>query len=283
MSSLHSRSAFTLIELLVATVVAALLLVLVLGLTQSVLGNYESTQGRLRQESDAAFILDSLVTDLESVAADGGDDAERLRLETETVGDAPAMAKLFFLSRSLDSDEKESPTSPRLKFPGARRLVTYRVARQNPIDGSANGSKAYVLYRRVLPAQVTFLGNATLPASVGNMTLSNILPEGDTRKAEDFLAENIVGFNIRFLKPDGTWTTPQDKVRISGYGFWADPGGSFDEAHRISGMPLRAEISVTVLTPKGAKLLEAGRPFDDVVREHGRTYTRQTAVFPSGT
>jgi prepilin-type N-terminal cleavage/methylation domain-containing protein len=272
------NSGFTLVELLVATAVTALLLLIVLSLTNSVLGNYEKTQGRIRQESDAAFVLDSLVTDLESVAADGGDDAERLRLETGKVGDAPNLARTAFLARSLDADEMETtPSGDRPKFPGARRLVTYRVAHQNPVDGSSTGTKAYVLFRDVLP------GNSTFANAVGNMTISDKVADADSRQDTDFLAENIVGFQIRFLKPDGSWTTPQDKIRISGYGFWADPGGAFDENHRISGMPVRAEISITVLSPKGAKQLEGGRPFDDVVREHARTYTRQTAVFPSGT
>ncbi len=279
-AALSRRGAFTLLELLVATAVAAMLLIVVLSLTNAVLRSYELTQGRVRQESDAAFLLDTLAADLEAVAADGGDDADRFKLSMETanVGQIQAATKLVFLTRSLDSDEKDaSGTKP--KYPGARRLVTYRLAYKNPILLSDSGEKSYILFRDVLPAADTFA------KAVGKMDIAStsIVSDADSLEDEDFLAENVVGFAVRLLKPDGTWTTSSDKIRISGYGFWANADGDFSESKRLSGMPLRAEISLTILSPKGAKLLELGRPFAEVLKQHARTYTRQTAVFPSGT
>ena len=277
-SAAPGHGAFTLLELLVATALAAVLLIGVLSLSNAVLRSYELTQGRMRQESDAAFLLDTLAADLEAVAADGGDDADRLKLSMETanVGQIQNAIKLVFLTRCLDSDEKDaSGTKP--KYPGARRLVTYRLAYKNPILLSDSGEKSYILFRHVMPAADTFAN------AVGRMDITSVVPDADSLKGDDFLAENIVGFAVRLLKPDGSWTTSSDKIRISGYGFWANKDGDFSESNRISGMPVRAEISLTILSPKGAKLLELGRPFAEVLKQHARTYTRQTAVFPSGT
>lgn len=281
-ASRPAAAGFTLIELLVATAVAAMLLVVVLSLTNAVLGSYEMTQGRVRQEADAAFLLDALVADLEAVAADGGDDADRLKLspETASVGSIPDAQKLVFLTRSLDADEKDA-SGTKMKYPGARKLVTYRLDHKNPVNLSTSGDMSYILFRDVVPAADTF------SKAVGKMDIASVVPAADSVKDDDFLAENVVGFSVRFEYLDSAgkiaWTKPADQIRISGYGFWADPGGVFSEANRKSGMPLRAEVSITILSPKGAQLLRNGRPLDEVKKTHARTYTRQTAVFPSGT
>lgn len=272
-SSRFQRSAFTLLELLVASTVSVLLVGLLLMATQGVSTNYTRTQANLTRQGDIAFALDQIVQDIEGYVVPKFSRGEALRITPETVGETTNAAWFTVLSTATDKDNSDTD------FTGATRAISYRLARQNTIDGSST-APAYAIYRSIASAQHTF---SNVSSTITNMQTqywgaipSSPAPTPPAPTAiGNFLSENVVGFTVRFLKNDGTWTLPGDEVRIG-------RDGSTVNGNTIPGGFKRAEVSMTVISAEGAQRLNDGAfSFDDVVTRYGQTSVRQTAFFQS--
>ncbi len=265
----HSTAAFTLIELLVASAVSLLLVAVLLNATSSVLSVYRTIGGSIIRNGDISFALDQVILDLESLVVPSSLGAEALRVTPDTVGGLDSQW-LTFLTSATDKDN-----SGTVLFTGATRAVSYRMAFQNPVDGGSE-NPVFALYRSISSARHAFqnaLGQQDL--QTGYWTQLSASPAPTPRHpthTDSFLAGNVVGFNIRFLRSDnGNWTQPADTITI------ARDGVKVNDV-QIPGGFERAEVSITALTPEGSQRVANGEfALSDAVSRHRRTSIRQTA------
>lgn len=257
------RSAFTLLEVLVATTISMILVVLLLTAAQGVISNYTRTQSNLARQGDAAFALDQAVQDIEGLVIPNLVAAEALALTPETVEASTNAAWLTLLSSVTDRDTSTNPA-----FNGATRAVSLRIAHQDPLGGS---QKIYAIYRAVISAKETF--DHVVAQTNARSGYWGSAPESPVA-GENFLAGNVTGFSVRFLRADtGKWTLPSDTVRIG-------RDGTSVNGDPVSGGFTRAEVSITVISPQGAQRVRDGvLALPDAVRQYGQTAVRQTAYF----
>lgn len=264
-------SAFTLIELLVAATVSMLLVGLLLVATRGISTNYTRTQANITRQGDAAFALDQLVRDLEGYVVPNFAHGEALKVTHEIVGTATNAVWLTLLSTPTDAD-----TSIPVDFTGATRAISYRLAFQNTIDTNTPGTdRAFAIYRAISSAKHTF---DNVGSNTTNMQ-SQYWPSAPlaTTDIGYFLAENVVGFSVRFLYADSSgaekWTSLGDEIRIG-------RDGSTVNGVLIPGSFRRAEATITVLSPEGAQRVKDGAlSLKEAVSRHGQTSVRQTAFF----
>ncbi len=274
--------AFTLVEVLFASVVTAILVVIIASMANQAMKTNEAIVGDAMRGTDAEFVMDTVLADLEALVLSGKQEGEMLVYEPETVNNVRA-GKLMLLSATVDGDPGNHT--------GAPRAVSYRVAYQNPIDGTAT-NPVHALYRAVADAEITAL-HAT-----GLEDLEMEFWEADPSSAPDpidklhFVISNIVDFDVRFrvrqIGPAGAigaweWTKRDDTLRISNDGAVVLAEGETAAPVGVSWEVDAAEVRVTVITPRGATLLQAGGlSLDEVVQRYGRAHLRRTAVFATG-
>jgi len=257
-------AAFTLLELLVATTVSIILIGILLSVTQGIISNYTRTQSKLIRQGDTAFALDQAVQDIEGLVIPNVAGAEALLITPESVKDSTNTSWLTLLSTVTDRDTSTNPA-----FNGATRAVSYRVAFQDPLGGS---KPVYGIYRSVVSAKQTFDDIvAQTNARSGYWNSASPSPTA----TDNFLAGNVTGFSVRFLRNDtGQWTLATDKVRIG-------RDGSFVNDLPVSGGFQKAEVSVTALSPQGAQRVQDGvLPLAEALTQYGQTSVRQTVYFP---
>lgn len=254
---------FTLLEVLVATTISIILIVLLLSAAQGVISNYTRTQANLARQGDAAFALDQAVQDIEGLVIPNIMGAEALAFTSETVEGSTNAAWLTLLSTVTDRDTSTNPA-----FNGATRAVSHRIAYQDPLGGS---QKVYAIYRAVISAKETF--DQVVSQTNAQSDYWSAVAESPV-SGENFLAGNVTGFSVRFLRADtGKWTLPSDKVRIG-------RDGSFVNDDAVKGGFVRAEVSITVLSPQGAQRVRDGvLSLAEAVNRYGQTAVRQTAYF----
>ena len=266
----HS-SAFTLLELLVAATVSMLLVCLLLMATRAISANYTHTQANITRQGDAAFALDQLIQDLEGYVVPNFAQGEALKVTPETVGAATNAIWLTLLSTATDAD-----TSTPVDFTGATRAISYRMAFQNTIATNSPGTDpSFALYRSISSAKSTF---TNVTSNTTNMQVQ-YWPTAPTATTDigNFLAENVVGLSVRFLYLDSSgaekWTSPGDQIRIG-------RDGSTVNGITIPASFLRAEATITVLSPEGAQRVKDGvLSLKEAVARYGKTSVRQTAFF----
>jgi hypothetical protein len=265
-----AQRAFTLIELLAAAFLSILLVTLLLSVTQRISAQSLFVHGKVTRQSNGAFALDQIVQDLESMVVPHFPRAEALRITPERVGPSEvASSWMTLLTAATDEDSSvpENPAAPG-NFPGATRAVSFRIAHKNPVDGG-DLNPTYCLYRAVASARDTF-DQAMIKSDAQQefWPLATVHPTDP----ENILAENVVGVSLRFLKPDGAWTSPGSALRIG-------RDGTTENGREVPGGVLRAEVCVTTLSAEGTTRLAQGFPLADVIREFGQTSVRQTASF----
>ena len=267
----HSAG-FTIVELLVAMAISMMIVGLLLVVSGHMLGDYDLIQGRARMEADADFAIDMIASDLMTLSIPNK--GEGLRAVPETVPAATTNAVtnnaqwLVFLGGTFDKDTNH---------PRSVRAVSYRMACQNPVDGSS-GSQVYGLYRTLADATDTF---SNVIGSTDLRTNSFCAGTNSTQP-KNFLIGNVVAFSTRFLIAGTTnWTDPtsqtntidRDSANIIVGTTNAVPGGF-----------TRAEVTVTVLTPKGAKLLSDGAikmsNATSPSNRYSHSYSRQVSILP---
>jgi prepilin-type N-terminal cleavage/methylation domain-containing protein len=288
---------FTLLELLVAMAVTAILVVMLAGVVQNVLGLYSRMTGDPAMFSESKLAVRQLARDLESLGLPGATGGEILRMTPEQAGtvgqlDGKSAVWLTVLTSATDRDDSvltsatdrdDSTPNP---VEGALRAVSYRLARQNPIDGSST-EPTTALYRSIASAAHTFSnapGKTNLQSGYWAILPSAPAPTPQPPTAIDnYLAGGVAGFQIRYHYVDtrGTasptddisaWTEPGDSVRISAEG--SDRNGS-----SIPGGFRSAEITLTVLSRQGQLLLENGTlSLDEAVKKYGRTEVLQATL-----
>ena len=270
------NSGFTLIELLVAAAVSMLLVVTLLTAAQGITTNYSRTQAAVTRMGDASMAIDQIVQDLEGMVVPNFAQGEGLSVRPDS--ENANSSWLTLLTTATDTDNSFDTNAPR--FTGAKRAVSYRVALQNPIDSAKSADKTYALYRSISSARHTFEnvrpGITNLQSQYWNSVAPNPSPAPLPPINKDaFFAENIVGFRVRFEYLDGTnsvWTLPTDTVRIG------RDGGTINGAS-VPGDFRRAEVTVTSISPEGAKRLQGGWNIDQVLERFGRSTVRETSRF----
>jgi type II secretory pathway pseudopilin PulG len=267
---------FTLVELLVAATLTILLGGLLLAASQGVISGFTRTQANIVRQGDLSFALDQIVLDMEGLVIPNAPGAEGLRITFENVGDAKDVPWLTFLTTAMDPDNSSVPVG------GATRAVSYRLARQRTIDGDTTSPEAYGLYRSIASSAHTFenaLNTTDLQANYWASIPSSPSPAPASPTAVgNLLSENIVGISVLFQYKDNAgnfvWTLPDDKISIRRDGAFIN-----DSTTPVEGGFLRAQISVTAISPEGAKRLQGGMAFDEVLLRYGTTVVRQTAFF----
>lgn len=273
-----AREGFTLVELLVAAALTMALGVLLLTVAQGVISGFIRTQGNTVRQGDLSFTLDQLVLDLEGLVIPNAAGSEGLRVSFETVDGSWKVPWLTLLSAAVDSDNSEP-----VQVDGATRSVSYRMAKQRPIEGDASVPESYGIYRSISSAAHTFknalnLGNLqadywqNLPATPS----PSPYPSTDTG---NLLCENVVNFSVLFQYADNAgnlvWTKPDDTISIRRDGTFINGSSS-----PVTGGFLRAQVSVTALSPEGAKRVQDGvLSLEDAISRYGTTVVRQTAFF----
>ncbi len=249
---------FTLLEILVATAVTAILVVVLMGISQSMLGSYQSIRddSGTRRQGEAA--LDTMAGDFEALLSmRAHHDAEILHASTDTAG-GRGFPWIRMLATPMDSDPDYRP---------APRAISYRMAYHDPVDGGS-GSPRYCLHRTVLDARSTF---AATPSPQSG--LDTFWAARETRALDDFAADGVVAKRIRIQTADGNWhELGSEPLRIVGGTLWTG-------TQNLGLAPVAVEITMTVLSGRGQQLLRAGvLPWDDVLQRFGRSMTRMVSL-----
>jgi len=272
---MRQAEGFSLVELLLAAAISMILVGLLLLAVQGVMNNYTHTQSKITGQADVSFALDQVVQDLESMVIPNYTNAEALALTPETVGSVTNAAWLTLLSTSVDRDNSSNATF-QANFNGATRAISYRLSYQDPLT-TGGTNPCYGIYRSVASANHTF-SNAMSVTNAQTDYWSNIpatpapTPNSSTN-ITCFLAENIVGFSLRFLRADTmTWTLPTDQIRIG------NDGSSVNGIQGPNGF-LRAEVSLTMITPEGSDRVKGGFGLTKAIKRFGQVSVRQTAAF----
>lgn len=281
----RSPSGFTLIELLVATSITAILVVVLAAMANQAMRTNEKVVGDAMRNTDAEFVLETVLADLEALAFSPKDKGQVLVYEPELIHGV-TFGKLMLLSATTDGDP--------LNYSGAPRAVSYRIAYQNPIDGGST-NPVYSVYRAVADAEVTALHATGLSNLEKEFWESNSRAPNRT-EVRHFLAANILDFNVRFrvrrIERKGVvgaweWTEKGDTVRITTEGAEVlRPNYDEDDIEALKGVRWEvsaAEVRLTVITPSDRTLSKARNlPIDEVKKRFGRAHLRRTAVFASG-
>lgn len=275
--SRRGKRGFTLIEIITASAISLIIIAALLGVTQSILSNFQQIRGGAVREGDAGVALDMLIHDLEALTVSTAPSTVSLQAIPEPVQPpAPPVPLgdieednavwLTFLTAPVDTDDHQ----------GAARMVSYRLAFRAP---PGRDSEQYALYRSLVSAQDTF------DALVAGTDFNAYWAANDPVADGNYLVGNMVGLEIRFLRNDtDAWTTSDEGIEIREGVAYVDENndGTFDPAtERVAGGFRSAEVTMTVLDPQGAQFLETGAiTLDEAILRFGRTYVRQTAIWP---
>ena len=294
MKSMRStRPGFTLLELLVSVSVTVLMLTMLVALVGATSRSWREGRARLETNQEARVALEILSRDLQSMiirdTPTGASWLEAHQPETvvESGGvDAGTSMELYFFSPITDREtavaEEDDPT-------GTICGLRYVLAHQDPVTaGDAEGGELQMfgLYRDVRSPEDTF--NDLL----GEENLEDAFAATDPEQ-EEFLASNIVEFNLSFLvetaagsrvisPPGDSFVLLSEGVQSSLTGLSGDDG---DDARLLA-----IQINLTILDRRGAELLRqldaAGETitsrFDSLelfLREHGRQFSQQVPVY----
>ena len=277
-------NAFTILELLVAAAISMILVVMLLTSMRGISANYTRTQSQVIRQGDSSLAVDQIVQDLEGIVIPNYARGEGLRItpEASQIGQTTNAVWLTLLTAATDSDTSDPSSSTNgmdANFTGATRAVSYRLALQNSIDGTGADPKSYALYRSIASARHTFENIGTNTTNLqtqywGSLAASPAPSPLPPTHPDSFLAENIVAFQVRFLRADnGQWTSAGQDIRIGRDGVTVD-------GQEVAGGFTRAEVGVTVLTPEGAQRVRDGvLTLQKAIDQYGRTAVRQTSTF----
>lgn len=313
------KSGFTLIEVLVATVVMVILVGMVVSITGSVLDVWSKSSGKLSANAEARIAMELITQDLET-AVFRNNGQQWLRVDgPETVQGnyASQTVALKLFTPSLNRDRTDPATG--LPIAGDICGVAYRLEYQGAYDDS-NAPNVYALYRKIERADTTFhslLGSESEGTASNQLELNNAksatgsnVPANNARSEvwvdseildeANYLASNIVDFQVLIYEEDtsstGTalvavnWDENGSELEQGTYAFGGEvsgtrvgSGGLNDPQKRL----LFADVILKVVSDEGLEILAlptlAGTGFsneDDVIQEHGQTFTRRV-YFPA--
>ncbi len=182
-SSPHLRNGFTLVEILAASAIMLIILVSVMGLTNTILNSFNSASNQLSANAEARQAFELLASDLESaiIKNDGKPWIEVVR-ETPTSSAISNVANLYFYSPTQMRPKNIGGVSTGTPINGDVCAVNYKICYQNPfvnppaVDATASRNR-YTLHRGLVDPEVTFsdfmgltFANATARATIISST-----------------------------------------------------------------------------------------------------------------
>jgi prepilin-type N-terminal cleavage/methylation domain-containing protein len=291
-----AKRGFTLIEIMVATLIMVVLVGLVTQITREVLKVWTRSSGKLSANAEARIAMDLITQDLETaVFRNNGQQWLRVEGPESTGGDyQDDTVSLKLFSPALDRPMENASGT----IPGDICAIGYRLAFK---ESYAEGEPVYALYRKVVDSETTFndyLGGgdpATSHQGVLKTRGSADWSIGTITANENYLVSNIVEFKILIYADDGSndpVNADEGTLKLKS-GFAYAFGGADATVGANSGVQdqlLYADVKLTVVSDAGLELLRllgdgvTGIGYEDdgsetaedqVVREHGDTFTRR--------
>jgi prepilin-type N-terminal cleavage/methylation domain-containing protein len=282
-TSKNKRSyGFTLVEILVATAMMAILLTVVLSITNNFMKGWNQTSGKLSTSSDAKLALDYLSRDLSS-AIFRNDQSEWLETQlNKNVGPNPYLVRNTSLVNFFTPVVDESGSTT-----GDISAVCYELESQTFFEGS--DISTFGLYRTLVSPQDTFndfLGDGSILSSNWGSSSAPYNPYTKEKPpTANLIVANVVEFTVLF----GYTDTDGEKVEIP-----KKISEAVDLFFPENGTAKYVEITITVVTDEGAKLLNAAlsnppkwradlnedgkEDLMDIIDYHGATF-RQRVYF----
>lgn len=281
---------------MVATVVMIVLTGLVIQITSEVLKVWNRSSGKLSANAEARIAMDLLTQDLET-AVFRNNGLRWLEAETKEIasvaGYQPQTINLLLFSPALDRPIEDKSSKV---IPGDICAVQYELVYQNPVSGGSSRAEdnMFALHRRVIDPSTTFnqiMGeenqetftswdDAIVTPVVTTLSLD---PYPAPEDPQNYLAGHVANFTVDFYVIDNNG----DEVIVPSpikFGGTAPTVGS--SAPSLAFPLAYAEISITILSDEGTKLLQnldanrGGTGFDfgdgeGIVRQHGEVFTRR--------
>lgn len=249
--------------------VGALVLVMLASVAAESMKANRQVVATLLATNAASSAADLIAADLDGTLGLTGTN-EYLHMQAETIGGTRS-SRLAVLCNSPNNENPADPSSPR---PGQPAIVLYRLGLYDADTlepGASPANPTYALYRSVIPAQTSFdafamTGDLSAPSSP---QLFSGLPVQD-----DLLVNNIVDFRVVFYAAGAT--APLNMSGGTLGSFRLNGSGSTPAA---SARPVTAEITITVLSEEGARLVQGGTlNLTEAKRRHGYTQVRRVVL-----
>lgn len=144
---------FTLIEILVTTTIMVLLAGFAIQITGQVINVWSRSSAKLATVAEARVAMDVIANDLEGIVL-RNDGYEWFRAENDFLKEPAntlSTALRFFSvikDKTIDSEGRT--------IPGDISAIAYNLHYVNPIDGSNQGKKSFVLYRMEVDPEKTY-------------------------------------------------------------------------------------------------------------------------------
>ena len=288
------RGAFTLVELITAMAITAILVVVIMQLTNQGIGLWKAIREDTSTASSARMALQTISRDLESIQLRGsGKNVQWLYAEVDSAIrgvpkglSIPKSARMIFFACVPDRNPAVgSSSSLRSNYrnllaanpdtQGEVSAVSYRLKFRDHIlnlpsrNGDTSSFPLFALYRQVVSPRNTY------DNILGTNNLQSSYSQYEPAEDKNFLCENIVEmniiFNIEYADQGGSSSDQPTyssisvpvlssaargaKRRFQLYGEYADTEGNRLESARI----VSAELSITSLTEEGVALIEQVR------------------------
>jgi type II secretory pathway pseudopilin PulG len=316
-SSGSARAAFTIIELLVAVAVTALMVSLMLTIVVNVLGGWNRSSGTLSSGNQARTVMDLITSDLQSAIlrrdgnvwlvatvqssasgwTGGTKPTATASSATDTTGSLyipPITNPLTTIAdyrfgqggvwlRLFSTVPDTNATTSTISAP---RAVSYKIVRQ-AVTTSGTETR-YMLYRSELAPDTTFTTGYNL---FGSAYYTGVIR---TPNPDSLVANNVVDFGVRFLKPNASNQLVSVFPNTTGDVCFAATSDITKVGQGVDATPTRdfptvADIFVRILTDEGAiKLanLESGastaETWWEIVLANSRVYTRRVEIKANG-
>ncbi|MCU0795254.1 MAG: prepilin-type N-terminal cleavage/methylation domain-containing protein [Akkermansiaceae bacterium] len=279
-----ARRGFTLLELMVAMAITSVIVTVLVTITSVATDTWTRSRSETRAARQAKVMLDAMAKDLESLVSRRGSDSEWLyasisslnapKVVSSQSGDTNA-AELIFTTAATDRYAGQIGDS----FPanvGDVSTAAYRLAYQDPIDGSQNrDTSTFALYRLLVDPDETFdkiLGAKDLDTAFNTFS-------GRLTEEQNFVCENVHQFTVTFLvevtpAATGSGTAPKPKIvrltlssdnstgefRLKGTGIETNISTAAATAAEISAGRLTGiELSMSVLSDAGLARMAGGQ------------------------
>jgi|GEM_PF-3153584 len=276
----RNKKGFTLIELLVATGVTAIIAGLMIQMVSNLLTAYNRSSGALSAQSQSAFVLDQISSEIESLVLRNTTDVMLVASVVENpsgyewsnsakptggslVIPAVAPANIFEPQEPIENLRfgqggvflryiTAAPTLSNDPNSGVR-VVGYQIQ----LDGVTDAGGAplqYMLYRTEIPALETFTDGYNLDPTDGDYVSNTALIQPDEN---DIVAGNVVDFGVRFFETSSSTANKSQRGLLF-------PLDSSDVEYNAAGSgaeqyPDVIEVMIRILTPEGERLLAAKR------------------------
>ena len=292
--NIEQRGGFTLIELITAMAITAILVVVIMQLTNQGIGLWKAVREDTSTAASARMALQSISEDLESIQLRGsGKNTQWLYAEVDSAIrgvpkglSIPKSARLIFFACPPDRNPAVGATSSMRNnyrnllaadpdTPGEVSAGCYRLKFRDHIlnlpsrNGDTTSFPLFAIYRQVVSPRNTY------DNILGSNDLKTSYSQYEPTEDKNFLCENIVEmnviFNVEYANQGGgssdqpfyssisvpvlSSTARGAKRRFQLYGEYADTEGNQLERARI----VSAELSITALTEEGVALVEQVR------------------------